>query len=412
MKINLKNMSLKGVSTIIIFFLFSLFTGCSDVKVLEEDTSNEEVISINNKDVSITEFEDPYKNLNMSFFAEYIEDGKVYGSLNTRVNGENVTYASPYVFDKNGTLAENKLKEELSSEYKNLKKVNEWSYKGIYTETKEGSEEESYFVNIKDGTKFLLENHKKYEQEIYMNIENQVTQMLIGDNLYLQKNMNYLSYIDEGELYLEKSKRKNQFLLVDENEKKEYISDIMENMPYVFYYKKEHSFMAIDDKGVVYKLVVKNDKIEREEYSTIPLADFGLETLFLDKEANFFSKNNILVFNFLESPKNRVLVYDLETGKWNINEANKLSVRWKIDNSPFFISTQDKKTDYYLERINENLEIEVIAKLIEDEDYILTTTVGNEEENQAFISFNKYLKNASGIEEFEDTKYFYINIKN
>ena len=243
MNINSIKKILKSFSIIFILISITIFNGCSDVKVLEEDISlNDEN---NNSKVSITKVKDPFDDRKDIFKGYYIDEGKVYGKLNPgKFTG--VTewdYDIPYILDEDGVFSKMELKEPWLEEFKKLFNRSNSFYKGIYTEgypnTHEELKEKSYFIDIKNEKKFLLENHKNYEKIIKENINNVYKEVFIEENFYLERTINYFGFDKDFELYKEKKDRKNQFLLVDITNEKEYISDIMEDMPYVFFMKKK-----------------------------------------------------------------------------------------------------------------------------------------------------------------------------
>lgn len=418
MIINSKNKSLKSISTIMILLLFSFFTGCSDVKVLEEDISlNDENIS---SKVSITKVKDPFEDKKDIFKGYYIDDGKVYGKLFPgRLGIIEEDYDIPYTLDENGIFSKIELKEPWLEEYKKNKTNN--FYKGIYTEgypnTHEELKEKSYFIDVKNEKKFLLENHKKYEQLLKENMNNVYKEIFIEENFYLERTVNYFGFDKENELYKEKEDRKNQFLLVDIINEKEYISDVMEEMPYVFFYEKENSFMTINNKGIIYKLVVKNEKIEREEYSILPIKEYNLKSL--EPEEGFtklFKKNNFLVFNILDIVEYKTLVLDINTWEFKIHENINIVMDENIDmdNSNLFITVKydkDKSRNkiYYIEEINENLDFQVLGKITEGEDLYIGSALDSNE-NKVFVSFQK-LNHEDASNYLEGIEYFYINIK-
>ncbi|WP_300384256.1 hypothetical protein, partial [Clostridium sp.] len=345
MNINLTKKILKSASIIFILLSITIFKGCNDVKVLEEDISlnNEN----NNSKVSITKIKDPFEDRKDIFKGYYIDDGKVYGRLypGKSLGVTEWDYDIPYTLDENGIFSKVELNEPWLEDHKKLLNRTNSFYKGIYTEgypnTHEELKEKSYFIDIKNENKFLLENHKNYEKIIKENMSNGYKEIYIEENFYLERTINFFGFDKESELYKEKEDRKNQFLLVDITNEKEYISDAMEDMPYVFFYEKEKSFMTINDKGIIYKLVVKNEKIEKEEYSILPLKEYNLESL-EPKEGftKIFKKNNFLVFTILDIVDYKTLVLDINTWEFKIHENVNILMDEdiKMDNSNLFIT--------------------------------------------------------------------------
>ncbi|WP_300381876.1 hypothetical protein [Clostridium sp.] len=418
MNINLTKKILKSISIIFALCFIIINKGCNDTKVLEDNTSIKE--NKNNSKISITEIEDPFEDKKQIFTGVYIEDGKVYGNLTTRKLGKvpDSEIDIPYIIDKNGKFIENKLDEEWLEEYNNLSKNSVFNYNGLYTigynTTHEELKKRSYYVDIENKKKFYLENDIEFRNKIKKNLEKSYSEIYNFDKFYIEVIKNYIPLVTE-ENYVEYKDRGNYILIVDKENDKEYLSDFLLDIPYLFYSNKEKSIMGINDYGEIYKIIIKNENIEIEKVDELSLEDYKLENLTGKRFTEFYSVDNIIYFNVntgynQENNKNdsKSLVIDLETKNWRLLEEN---------SNPYFIkntkSALKMKEDgnFELVKLNNNLNLVSLGTIKFSGDNIsINSAIGNKEGNKLFISIEQQRFNDKTTV-LDKVNYYYINIE-
>lgn len=396
----------------LIYLVSILFlVGCSDSKILTEDTS----LNDNNSKISITEIKDPFEDKKQIFTASYIEDGKVYGNLTTKKLGvvPNDEIDRPYMINENGEFIENKLEKEWLLEYYKL-----LNYNGLYTTgydtTHEDLKKRSYYVDISQKMKYHLDKDIEYRNIIDSNLNNKYSEIYNFEKYYIEVYKNYMPSGQEKD-FVEYKNRRNYLLIVDKENGKEYLSDLILDLPYIFYSNNEKSLMGINNYGEIYKVLIENEKIGIKKVDELPLEDYQVENLTGKLFTEFYSVDNIIFFNVrngynqeTNKDDSKSLVIDLETKNWRLLEEN--STLYFIKNTKYALKSKGNG-DFELVELNNNLNFESLGTIkFSGEDVRINSVIGNKEGNKLFIALEQRRFNDQTTV-LEKVNYYYINIE-
>lgn len=361
----------KVISLIMAVSIISV-VGCSDnTKVTDEDTKIQQ--SLKNHKITETVIENSDIKFEPLFY-----DNEVYG-VGTLLNNKHISedeIKQPYLVNENGEFQKLEENRFSNNEKRLIESTGMSRLYGIYNEGLNTGDKHFYYVDFVNNINIKLEG---YEQYIY-DMQNK------GYGTYnsgFKINEDY--YIDMLFLGKEEEKKpgkQDKVAIVDIKHKVVYTTNTLEKEYAYFYYdKKEQCIMAIDSLGKVSKVILKDNKINFEDYKSIDMK--GL-TINLDTMpwCKFRSGDNIILG--LSGGKENVEygIYNIYSNEIAVAEG---SITTSIENSDLFIASINEKL--YLCGIRNNEKFEPIFKINDTDGKNLynVKAIGNEKGNSIFL---------------------------
>lgn len=389
----------KHISLIGGLLISTILIGCSETKVLDENTKDNisEKYIITERNIENT---DKYKVFIPSFF-----DGDIlYGTKMRDGSG----YTMFYYLDSTGAI-KNMEEGMLTNEEVDFIKANGgYQDSGIFAEDAINSgETKNYYINLVNKTIFELKDFGESKNKIENNlIEFARSSGEISDNYYI---IQYLS-IDEDEII-----EVRDFIIIDLNNEKYYINNNEKKVKNFYYDDSLDSIIAIDEVGKMYKLKFDENNITFEDYKTIKTDKVNL----YDREPFLISKlsNNKLLIKVKNTESKEYMdyfnaIYDIDTEDVIYFDKEK-TISAQLKNTNFyFISYKDEE---YLGEVTEDGNINLIYKLNSNDGYRFSSPLTNKEGNKVFLTGIKaseeFDKNSNKNIVIEDIKYSILEIQ-
>ncbi|WP_294188711.1 hypothetical protein [uncultured Clostridium sp.] len=391
----------KTISLIIGIVISTTFISCNSTQILEVNTKE----SNDSSKYKFTERNIENKDEDKIFIPVLYKEDILYGKMVLN----NSEYQIPYYLNSDGYFKEieegNFTKEEIELIKNGF--INKES--GIYmVDSNKLSERKFYYMDIINKTNFELKDFEKTYSKIEVDLKNLTNfgfKLEGSENFYIEE---YLSVEDSG------IGEKKRYIILDIKNQIYYtLSNDEMNFVYFYYNKDEDSIMAIDSLGKIYKIKIKENKINYEIYKEINLEDMRIYNRFGYNISNF--NDEILIINIENNSKENLDYYNI---LYNIKSDEIISldkekkIVMKLINTGFYIVSY--KENQYIAEISENGNINLIYKL-DNDGYKCIYSIGNDKGDNTFLTRIKFseesIKNPNKPIENEEIKYSILEIK-
>lgn len=365
--------------------IISLFTGivisiiligCNTTKILEENTKE------NNRSSKYIFTERNIENIpnDNTLVPLFCNDNILYGKLLSN-DGREINKASIFSYSYNNgkfkKVEDGEFSEEETSFINNF---NGDSGAGIYiVDSNKLSNRKFYFMDIKNGIKFELNDFEKTYNSIEFNLKK-----FINLGYKLDGNDDYFIYrylsMENNEIGLVQ-----EIIIIDIKTKKYYRFNNNDKIFIYFYYdNNEKSIMSIDYEGKINKVILEENSVIFEDYKELKLGDekiyqkygyykpeLNANNLILRVENNQ-SKEYLDYFN---------IMYNIKTNEIISLDKEKI-ILGSLNNTNLYIVLYENNR--YLAEVSETGDINLIYKL--DNEYKYMYLAPNEKGDNIFIA--------------------------
>lgn len=394
----------KHISLIGGLLISTILIGCSETKVLDENTKD----NISEKYI-ITERNIENTDKEHLFIPLFYDVDTVYGTMSPNKEADFDKFAIPYYIDIEGNIKKVEDDKFTDIELDFIKENNGFrKQQGIYMiDSNKLNDRKYYYMDVVDKIRFELKDFEFNENKIVNNFTKVAKYRdKISDNYYI---IQYLS-IDEDEII-----EARDFIIIDLNNEKYYINNNEKKVKNFYYDDSLDSIIAIDEVGKMYKLKFDENNITFEDYKTIKTDKVNL----YDREPFLISKlsNNKLLIKVKNTESKEYMdyfnaIYDIDTEDVIYFDKEK-TISAQLKNTNFyFISYKDEE---YLGEITEDGNINLIYKLNSNDGYRFSSPLTNKEGNKVFLTGIKaseeFDKNSNKNIVIEDIKYSILEIQ-
>lgn len=394
----------KHISLIGGLLISTILIGCSETKVLDENTKD----NISEKYI-ITERNIENTDKEHLFIPLFYDVDTVYGTMSPNKEADFDKFAIPYYIDIEGNIKKVEDDKFTDIELDFIKENNGFrKQQGIYMiDSNKLNDRKYYYMDVVDKIRFELKDFEFNENKIVNNFTKVAKYRdKISDNYYI---IQYLS-IDEDEII-----EVRDFIIIDLNNEKYYINNNEKKVTNFYYDDSLDSIIAIDEVGKMYKLKFDENNITFEDYKTIKTDKVNL----YDREPFLISKlsNNKLLIKVKNTESKEYMdyfnaIYDIDTEDVIYFDKEK-TISAQLKNTNFyFISYKDEE---YLGEITEDGNINLIYKLNSNDGYRFSSPLTNKEGNKVFLTGIKaseeFDKNSNKNIVIEDIKYSILEIQ-
>lgn len=393
----------KHISLIGGLLISTILIGCSETKILDENTKD----NISEK-YTITERNIENTDKDKVFIPSFFDGDILYGTKMKDGSGNIKDYTMIYYLDSTGAIKNMEEGMLTNEEIDFIKGNGGYQDSGIFAEDASNSGEiKNYYINLVNKTIFELKDFGESKNKIENNlIKFARSSGEIGDNYHITQ---YLS-MDEGEI-----NEARDFIIIDLNNEKYYINNNEKKVTNFYYDDSLDSIIAIDEVGKMYKLKFDENNITFEDYKTIKTDKVNL----YDRETFLISKlsNNKLLLKIKNSGSKENMdyfnaIYDIDTEEVIYFDKEK-TISAQLKNTKFhFISYKDEE---YLGEVTDDGNINLIYKLNSNDGYRFSSPLTNKEGNKVFLTRIKFSeefdKNSNKNIVMEDIKYSILEIQ-
>lgn len=393
----------KHISLIGGLLISTILIGCSETKILDENTKD----NISEK-YTITERNIENTDKDKVFIPCFFDGDILYGTKMNDGSGNSKDYTMIYYLDSTGSIKNMEEGMLTNEEVDFIKGNGGYQDSGIIAEDASNSGEiKNYYINLVNKTIFELKDFGESKNKIQNNlIKFARSSGEIGGNYHV---IQYLS-MDEDEI-----NEARDFIIIDLKNEKYYINNNEKKVRNFYYDDSLDSIIAIDEIGKMYKLKFDENNITFEDYKTIKTDKVNL----YDREPFLISNlsNNKLLLKIKNSGSKENMdyfnaIYDIETEEVIYFDKEKI-IAGQLKNTKFyFISYKDEE---YLGEVTENGNINLIYKLNNNDGYRFSYPLANKEGNKIFLTRIKFSeefdKNSNKNIVMEDIKYSILEIQ-
>lgn len=391
----------KHISLIGGLLISTILIGCSETKVLDENTKD----NISEKYI-ITERNIENTDKEHLFIPLFYDVDTVYGTMSPYKEADFDKFAIPYYIDIEGNIKKVEDDKFTDIELDFIKENNGFrKQQGIYTiDSNKLNDRKYYYMDVVDKIRFELKDFEFNENKIVNNFTKVAKYRdKISDNYYI---IQYLS-IDEDEII-----EARDFIIIDLNNEKYYINNNEKKVTNFYYDDSLDSIIAIDEVGKMYKLKFDENNITFEDYKTIKTDKVNLYDSLISKLSN-----NKLLIKVKNTESKEYMdyfnaIYDIDTEDVIYFDKEK-TISAQLKNTNFyFISYKDEE---YLGEVTEDGNINLIYKLNSNDGYRFSSPITNKEGNKVFLTGIKaseeFDKNSNKNIVIEDIKYSILEIQ-
>lgn len=245
----------KHISLIGGLLISTILIGCSETKILDENTKD----NISEK-YKITERNIENTDKDNTFIPLFYDEDLLYGRLMTELSTKYVTHTNfAYYSDKDESIIDLEEGRFTDEELDFMQNFNGDNGSGVYmVDSNTLSKRKFYYMDIKNKIKFELKDFEKTYSSIEFKLKHfSHTGFKIGENnkYYIQQ---YFS-TDNGSDIM-----KREIIIIDTEKQKFYIDDNSKQFIHFFYDNNENSIMGIDKEGKIYKIIIQENKFTYE----------------------------------------------------------------------------------------------------------------------------------------------------
>ncbi|MDU5110715.1 MAG: hypothetical protein E6248_09720 [Clostridium sp.] len=393
----------KHISLIGGLLISTILIGCSETKILDENTKD----NISEK-YTITERNIENTDKDKVFIPSFFDGDILYGTKMKDGSGNIKDYTMIYYLDSTDSIKNMEEGMLTNEEVDFIKGNGGYQDSGIIAQDASNSGEiKNYYINLVNKTIFELKDFGESKNKIQNNlIKFARSSGEISDNYHI---IQYLS-MDEDEI-----NEARDFIIIDLKNEKYYINNNEKKVRNFYYDDSLDSIIAIDEIGKMYKLKFDENNITFEDYKTIKTDKVNL----YDREPFLISNlsNNKLLLKIKNSDSKENMdyynaIYDIETEEVIYFDKEKI-IAGQLKNTKFyFISYKDEE---YLGEVTENGNINLIYKLNNNDGYRFSYPLANKEGNKIFLTKIKISEESKKNPEKpiikEDIKYSILEIQ-